>query len=105
MAREIFRIKLRDEDANTVLAAKLIETEDVEQYPSGWRYSYHYGTLDGETIRRYDNENMTPGRHEVHTADGVEAVDYDDDGFDPYQLLRQWLDEIGVDVDALTDYL
>lgn len=99
MAREVFRVVLRDEAAGTVLSAKLIETEDVDQYPSGWRYAYHYGTLAGETIRRYDNENMTPGRHEVHTADDVKAVEFEE--FDPHALLRQWLEEIGVDVDDL----
>jgi hypothetical protein len=104
MAREVFRIVLRDETQRTVLSAKLIETDDTDQYPSGWRYSYHYGTLDGETTRRYDNENMTPGRHELHTADDVEKIEYPD-GFDPHALLRKWLEEIGVDVDELADDL
>lgn len=104
MAREVFRVELIDEAAGTVLAAKLIETEDWSQYPSGWRYSYHCGTLDGETIRRYDNENMTPGRHEVHTPDGVTEPEFPE-GFDPTALLEQWLDEIGVDLAELERYL
>jgi hypothetical protein len=59
-----------------VIRRKIIRTDD-EQYPSGYRYALHYGYVDGRgTILRYDNENETPGRHERHTAEGVEEIDF-----------------------------
>nr|WP_276298470.1 DUF6516 family protein [Halomicroarcula sp. ZS-22-S1] len=43
----------------------------------GYRYALHYGFLDGQgTILRYDNENQTPGRHERHTSDGIEEIEF-----------------------------
>lgn len=44
-------------------------------YPSGWKYSLHYGTLDGETILRYDNAHELVKGHERHTGDGPGDVD------------------------------
>lgn len=48
---------------------------DGETYPSGWRYTFHYGalesdseTLDDGTIRRYDNAHETTKGHELHVA-------------------------------------
>lgn len=43
-------------------------------YPSGWRYSLHYGTLDGDTILRYDNAHERVKGHERHTGDGPDDV-------------------------------
>ena len=49
-------------------------TEDAA-YPSGWRYTLHYGTLtpnsktlDDRTIRRYDNAHEDTKGHELHVA-------------------------------------
>lgn len=51
-------------------------TDDVDAYPSGWRYALNYGTIDGETILRYDNAHEKTKGHEMHTDDDVEAVDF-----------------------------
>ncbi|MEY7848077.1 DUF6516 family protein [Natrarchaeobius sp. A-rgal3] len=65
-----------DRVEDRVIRRKIIETDD-EQYPSGYRYSLHYGYVDGRgTILRYDNENRTVGRHERHTPDGVEEIEF-----------------------------
>jgi hypothetical protein len=29
-----------------------------------------------EAILRYDNENRTPGRHERHTPDGIDTIEF-----------------------------
>ena len=59
-----------------VIRRKIIKTDDA-QYPSGFRYALHYGYTDGRgVIVRYDNENETPGRHECHTPEGVESIDF-----------------------------
>ena len=50
---------------------------DDSQYPSDFRYALHYGYIDGRgVILRYDNENETPGRHERHTSESVESIDF-----------------------------
>lgn len=59
-----------------VVRRRIIRTDDP-QYPSGFRYSLHYGYVDGRgTVLRYDNENETIGRHERHDADGVTSIDF-----------------------------
>jgi hypothetical protein len=59
-----------------VVRRRVIRTDDP-QYPSGFRYSRHYGCVDGRgTILRYDNENETVGRHERHDADGVARIEF-----------------------------
>lgn len=59
-----------------VIRRRIIKTDDA-QYPSGYRYSLHYGYIDGRgTILRYDNENETAGRHERHSAEGVETIEF-----------------------------
>lgn len=67
---------VEDRIGDRVVRRRIIRTDDP-QYPSGYRYTLHYGYTDGRgTILRYDNENETPGRHEQHTPDGVEAIDF-----------------------------
>lgn len=59
-----------------VVRRKIITTDD-SQYPSGYRYALQYGYTDGRgTILRYDNENQTAGRHERHTADSIDSVEF-----------------------------
>ena len=43
---------------------------------SGYKYSLHFGTLDGETILRYDNSHEETKEHERHTADEVEEIEF-----------------------------
>lgn len=67
---------MEDRVGNTVIRRKIIKTDDPK-FPSGYRNALHYGYTDGQgTILRYDNENETPGRHERHTSDGVEEIDF-----------------------------
>jgi hypothetical protein len=56
-----------------VESVTIIETDDTDTYPSGWKFNLHYGTLDGETLLRYDNAHGTPERH---TPDGTEEIDF-----------------------------
>lgn len=49
-------------------------TDDIETYPSGWKYRLHYGTLDGETIVRYDNSH---GEHERHPPEDGESIEFE----------------------------
>lgn len=65
-----------DRVSDRVIKRKIIRTDDP-QYPSGYRYALHYGHTDGRgTILRYDNENETPDRHERHTSEGVESIEF-----------------------------
>jgi hypothetical protein len=65
-----------DREGETVIRRKIYRTDDP-QYPSGHRYALHYGFLDGRgVVLRYDNENRTPGRHERHTPDGIEEIEF-----------------------------
>lgn len=67
---------VEDRVGTRVIRRKIIRTDD-EQFPSGYRYSLHYGYTDGRgTILRYDNENQTPGRHEKHTPDHIEEIEF-----------------------------
>lgn len=53
-----------------------IRRTDDPQYPSGWDYSLHYGTVEGETVLRYDNAHERSKGHERHTPEGVEQIDF-----------------------------
>lgn len=65
-----------ERDRAQVVRRKIIRTDD-SQFPSGYHYALHYGYTDGRgTILRYDNENKTPGRHERHTSEGVEEIEF-----------------------------
>ncbi|MFB6179124.1 MAG: DUF6516 family protein [Halorientalis sp.] len=74
-----------------------IGTTDDETYPSGWRYSLHYGTVDGETILRYDNAHGDTKGHEKHTGDAVETIDFP--GMTP--LYERFLETVRQDLDEL----
>lgn len=60
---------------DTLVRVSVQRTTDTA-YPSGWRYTLHYGTLmpdppntlaDG-TIRRYDNAHEETRGHDLHVA-------------------------------------
>lgn len=53
----------------------IIQTDDPA-YPCGYKYSLHFGTLEGDTIIRYDNSHEDTKGHERHTSDGVEQVEF-----------------------------
>jgi hypothetical protein len=76
-----------DRVGDRVIRRTIIWTED-EKFPSGYRYSPHYGYTDGRgTILRYDNENQTPRRH---TSDDVEEIAFSG----MLELRKQLLTEI-----------
>lgn len=82
----------RRHDDGTVESVSVRRTTDPT-YPSGWRYSLHYGTMDGETILRYDNAHGRTKGHERHTGDGPrarESIDFP--GMDA--LLRRFYREV-----------
>jgi hypothetical protein len=79
-----------DRIGNRVVRRKIFRTDDP-QYSSGYRYVLHYGYTDGRgTILRYDNENRTTGRHERHTPDDVEEIEFPG----MMELRDRFLDEI-----------
>ena len=65
-----------DRTGKAIIRRKIYRT-DAPQYPSGYRYALHYGFLDDQGVSlRDDNENQTPGRHERHTAEGIEEIEF-----------------------------
>jgi hypothetical protein len=73
-------------------------TDDDDAYPSGWRYSLHYGTTDGKTILRYDNAHEETKGHEKHTGDTVEEIEFP--GMVP--LYERFLERVGSDLEGLS---
>lgn len=70
-----------------------------DAYPSGWRYTFHYGsltageeTLDDGTIRRYDNAHERTKGHELHVAPDPEPKSIDFPGVET--LYEQFWTEI-----------
>lgn len=45
-------------------------------YPSGWKYSLHYGEIGGRTLLRYDNAHERSKGHERHTKRDVERIEF-----------------------------
>ncbi|QLH81196.1 toxin-antitoxin system TumE family protein [Halosimplex pelagicum] len=74
-----------------------IGTTDDDAYPSGWRYALHYGTVDGETILRYDNAHGDTKGHEKHTGGDVESVDFP--GMTP--LYEEFPERVRADLEGL----
>ncbi|MDJ1432869.1 DUF6516 family protein [Halostagnicola sp. A-GB9-2] len=67
----------------TYVEAEAWVVPNSDRYPEGIKYSFQYGTTDGETIFRYDNFPDHPGvgRHHKHNSDDpddVENVDFTD---------------------------
>ena len=82
----------------TVVRISIRRTSD-EPYPSGWRYTFHYGalvpneeTLDDGTIRRYDNAHEDTKGHELHVAPDPEPEILEFPGIE--ELYRRFWDEI-----------
>lgn len=67
-----------------------IRRTDDDQYPCGWDYALHYGTLEGETLLRYDNAHERTKGHERHTPDGAEEIEFPG----MTELYRQFLREV-----------
>ena len=65
-----------EREGTRVIRRKILRTDDPK-FPSGYRYALHYGhTDDRGTILRYDNENQIAGRHERHTSEAIEEIEF-----------------------------
>lgn len=62
--------------AGTHVENVTIYRTDDDTYPSGWKYSLHYGRIGGEALLRYDNAHERAKGHEKHTCDGVERIEF-----------------------------
>jgi hypothetical protein len=75
------------------------DVPESDHYPDGVKYSLQYGTLDGETLIRYNNFPDHPGAaaHHKHTRVGsVEDINYD--GIrDLYQQFKKEVNDHGHD--------
>lgn len=87
-------------DDGTVVRVSVRRTKD-DTYPSGWRYTFHYGrftaseeTLDDGTIRRYDNAHEDTKGHELHVAPEPEPRTIKFPGIE--ELYERFWDEIPV---------
>lgn len=59
--------------AGRLVHVRVLDVPRSRQYPEGIKYRMHYGTLDGETILRYDNSH---GVHERHEGGDVERITF-----------------------------
>ncbi|MFC7081670.1 toxin-antitoxin system TumE family protein [Halorussus caseinilyticus] len=87
-------------DDGTLVRISVRRTEDGS-YPSGWRYTLHYGaltpdskTLEDGTIRRYDNAHEDTKGHERHVAPDPEPEHVDFPGM--AELYERFWDEIPI---------
>lgn len=85
-------------DDGTVVRVSIRRTND-DAYPSGWRYTLHYGalhagteTLDDGTIRRYDNAHEATKGHECHVVPDPEPRAVEFPGME--ELYERFWDEI-----------
>lgn len=53
-----------------------VRRTDNKKYPCGYDYTLHYGTIDGETLLRYDNAHEQHKGHERHAPDGTAAIEF-----------------------------
>jgi len=60
-------------EAGLVENVAIRRTDDLETYPSGWKYTLHLGTIEDLTLVHYDNAHEETKGYELHTAAG--AVD------------------------------
>lgn len=80
-------------DGAYVKRIKVIAVPNSQQFPEGIKYRMHYGTLDGETILRYDNSH---GVHERHEAGETTEIDFP--GYEAlYRLFTREIEDCGAD--------
>lgn len=91
-------VRTRVYDDGTVVRISIRRTT-AGSYPSGWRYTLHYGrltpgpdTLEDGTIRRYDNAHEDTKGHERHVAPDPTPQRVDFPGMAP--LYDRFWDEI-----------
>ena len=81
-----YRINL---PSGAVVDVTINKVEPWEKFPSGWHYSLHYGTRDGETILRYDNGHSD---NEHHRHEGNEHENIEFEGME--ELYERFLKEV-----------
>lgn len=86
---EVVLDRERETEDGNVVRVKAMRVPESEEFPEGVKYRFHYGTLAGDTILRYDNSH---GVHERHTEDDLEEIEYPDGGL--VELYDRFLDEI-----------
>jgi len=91
MADDDTLVQYTDEHADGTIERVLIRHTNDAAYPSGWRYSLHYGTKEGETIVRYDNAHEVTKGHERHVGEQVTIIDFPG----MMELYDRFLKEIG----------
>mgnify|MGYP006284633481 FL=1 len=58
---EVVLDRERETEDGHVVRVKAMRVPESEKFPAGVKYRFHYGTLAGDTILRYDNSH---GVHE-----------------------------------------
>jgi hypothetical protein len=66
----------QDVEAGYVVDVTIRQTKTNTAYPSGWKYSLHFGEVGGETILRYDNAHEQTKGHERHTRSEVDTIEF-----------------------------
>jgi hypothetical protein len=69
-------VQYTDEREDGAIERVFIRSTTDASYPSGWRYSLHYGTTDGKTILRYDNAHEDTKGHERHVDEKADTIDF-----------------------------
>jgi len=60
-------------DGDYVIRVKIMHVPESEKFPEGVKYRLHFGTVNDETLVRYDNSH---GVHERHEGDEVEYINF-----------------------------
>lgn len=60
-------------EGDRIVRRKAMSVPESSKHPEGIKYRFHYGTIDGETLLRYDNSH---GVHERHEGESTEEIDY-----------------------------
>jgi hypothetical protein len=76
MADDETLVQYTDENEDGTIERVFIRRTTDDSYPSGWRYSLHYGTTEGKTIVRYDNAHEDTKGHERHVDVKTEIIDF-----------------------------
>lgn len=66
----------RTTPAGNVVSVTIYDASGWKRFPSGVKYSIHYGTTDNDTIVRYDNHHPDTKGHERHEGDATESIDF-----------------------------
>ncbi|WP_254525005.1 toxin-antitoxin system TumE family protein [Natrinema caseinilyticum] len=74
-------LSIQEDFGDTYVEVEAWSVPETKRYPDGMKYSMQYGTIDGDTILRYDNFPDHPDvdihhRHQSDDPADVERVDY-----------------------------